>query len=135
MAETLQRVFCIFVRPYYYKEGKYEVIKETANYYLGKIYQTPYESFPIASTLYLFREYDKFGNEVRVLENELAQKLSPEFINQNMKFYGDTWYLHSTWISYSECRREVRKLIDIIGKENIMVTVYVPMDFEVTPDE
>lgn len=127
MAETLNQVFCIFVRPIYNKNNRKMVLDPTTPiYYISgynqiKVDADTYISVPVLTQLYS-------GNDV-------GDDISPPFINKSMNFKRDAWFLHSTYASYWECRQAVKELMNHFGKDNVQIFIYVPYDYEVTPDE
>lgn len=121
MAEILHQVFCIFIRPSYLDNDKRVVYKD--NIYRIKEYSYCFECGykPVVENL--------------TTENTNSPDYSPEFINANHSFKKDVWFLHSTYTSYWECRNKLKELMKIYGKEHIKLFIYVPWDYEVTPDE
>jgi len=111
MAETLQRVFLIFVRPYY-MSGSHKA------FYKGTIEAS-------------------FGTSDPVLlsGNNSGTAYSDDFINSEGVYDSDVWFLHSSYVSYDTLRAELKNLLKEYGTSNIRATKYIPIDFEVLPNE
>jgi hypothetical protein len=130
VAETLQKVFMILVRPYFVVDGeKY--------FHAGKIYNDPGQFIP--------EHYDSIKNQTVpdqfipgiLLEtnNENVQPNSPQKLNSSAEFLRDPWFLHSTYTSYDDYRMAVKDLLAIYGFDNIKCSTYIPMDFIPLPKE
>jgi hypothetical protein len=116
MADLLQKMFQIHVRPYY--------INSTGNktFYSGKVYGDLVVS----------------GNGTRyelVTNNSGSTDTSPNKINKNGKFDSDPWFLHSVYSSYNEFRANLKSVIAVYGTDNVRCSIYVPIDYEVLPNQ
>lgn len=121
VAETLHQVFCIFVRPTYQEDSTGNRVPYTGVIYRIKGYvETKYCYYPILQSL--------------STENIGSTNLSSEFINSSNTYYRDAWFLHSSYTSYWKCRDKLKELMKKYGKENLKLFIYIPWDYEVTPD-
>jgi hypothetical protein len=114
MADTLQKVFLLFVRPYYN-----EVVS-------GNTYKVPYIG-AITST-----------NDKQLITNNADVSLpsySPSKINFAGKYKADPWFLHSSYTSYEDMRLSLKSLITVYGTDNIKCTVSMPIDYDILPNE
>lgn len=117
MADLLQRVFLVFVRPYFVDSTGHNV------YHTGPIYAKV--------------GVNQYGNtEYAVLTtNNSTGGNAPVKINSEGKYKADPWFLHSSYTSYNKMREELKSLIASYGTDNVRVTVYVPIDYEVLPNQ
>jgi len=113
MADLLQRVFCIFVRPYY-EDGSPDrkVFIKT-----GVVYPD--------------------GSYYRALKtaNNSTVTTSSDVLNGEGKYSADVWFLYGTYTSYNKARDELKEIIKIYGTSNVRLCVYVPIDYEVLPNK
>lgn len=115
MAETLQKVFQIHVRPWYLVGG-------FKAYYTGDIFG------PLIP--------EGGGNRYPLkCSNDTGDNFSQPFINKAMKFKNDVWFLHSVYTSYEEYRAAMKEVIKEYGTNNVRASIYIPVDFEVLPSE
>ena len=117
MADLLQKVFCIFARPYY-MDGEHKV----------------FHSGPIS----IQKGVNDHGDPVYVTlrtNNDGSQAIAPDKINAEGEYTSDPWFLHSTYTSYNRFREALKKLIAEYGTSNVRCTVYLPIDYEVLPNE
>lgn len=114
MADLLQTVFQIHVRPYYVEDGY-------TTFYNGKIYG---DYMPSSTTRYELKTNVATGSLV-----------SPNKINKKDKFQADPWFLHSVYTSYQEFKDELKALIALYGTSNVRCSIYVPIDYEVLPNQ
>jgi hypothetical protein len=112
MADTLQKVFLVFTRPFY---------ETTA---AGQTYKVPYKG-----------AINTADSKPLKTNNVGAVSTSPDKLNCNGNFTSDPWFLHSSYTSYDEMRLALKSLITIYGTENIKCTIYVPIDYQVLPIE
>lgn len=112
MADLLQRVFLVFVRPYFVDDTGHNV------YHTGQI-------FAKVGT-------DKY---IMLTTNNTTEGNAPVKINSEGKYKADPWFLHSSYTSYNKMREELKSLIASYGTDNVRVTVYVPIDYEVLPNQ
>lgn len=113
MAELLQKVFCIFVRPYY-EDGSPDIkvfIKTGIAYNDGSNYK------PLKTI------------------NTNVDTTSPDVVNNRGKYSADAWFLYGTFPSYNEAREELKNIIAIYGTSNVRLCIYVPIDYEVLPNK
>jgi len=112
MADLLQRVFLVFVRPYFVDSTEHKV------YHTNSIYaKVDTNKYTVLTT------------------NNITGGNAPVKINSEGKYKEDPWFLHSSYTSYNKMREELKSLIASYGTDNVMVTVYVPIDYEVLPNQ
>jgi|GEM_PF-2496830 len=112
MADLLQRVFLVFVRPYFVDSTGHKV------YHTGPIHaEVGTNKYTILTT------------------NNTTGGNAPVKINSEGKYKADPWFLHSSYTSYNKMREELKSLIASYGTDNVRVTVYVPIDYEVLPNQ
>jgi hypothetical protein len=114
MADLLQKVFQIHVRPYYLKNGY-------KTFYNGAIYGDLIDS---GTTRYLLQTNNATGDET-----------SSGNINQTAKFQADPWFLQSAYTSYNQLRDALKDVIAVYGTDNVRCSIYVPIDYEVVPNQ
>lgn len=112
MADLLQRVFLVFVRPYFVDSTGHNV------YHTGPIYAKV--------------DIDRYAT---LITNNPTGGNAPVKINSEGKYKADPWFLHSSYTSYNKMREELKSLIASYGTDNVRVTVYVPIDYEVLPNQ
>lgn len=112
MADLLQRVFLVFVRPYFVDSTGHNV------YHTGPIYAKV--------------DTDRYAT---LVTNNSTGGNAPVKINSEGKYKADPWFLHSSYTSYNKMREELKSLIASYGTDNVRVTVYVPIDYEVLPNQ
>lgn len=115
MADLLQTVFMIMVRPYYVN------LEGNKVFYSGSIYGN-YARTGVTDT--------HIG---LVTNNTTGSATSPTKLNAESHFTQDPWFLHSTYTSYWKMRDELKSIIATYGTDNVRVANYVPFDVEVTP--
>lgn len=111
MGNLLQKVYLIFVRPYYIANGY-------KTYYDGTIYA---KTGP---------DYTSLTNNVQVGTAKANVDL-----NESGKYKNDPWFLHSSYTSYEKFRESIKSLMTEYGTNNIRATIYIPVDFEVLPNQ
>lgn len=123
MADLLQRVFCVFTRPMYTPTSESGGQYGTA-FHKGKIYG---DRIPGTTTN---ARYDLFTNN---------PSSSPEYssmpLNSSAKYKNDPWFLHSTYTSFENLRKELKNIIAVYGTGNVLVTSYIPIDYNVLPEK
>lgn len=112
MADLLQRVFLVFVRPFFIDDTGHKV------YHTGSIYARV--------------DVDEYAT---LTTNNSTGGNAPVKINSEGKYKADPWFLHSSYTSYNKMREELKSLIASYGTDNVRVTVYVPIDYEVLPNQ
>lgn len=112
MADLLQKVFLVFVRPYYNDSQGRKVFHQ------GQIYTKEQSSERTLTT-----------------NNTGSPANSPVKINGSGKYASDPWFLHSSYASYNQFREELKNIIAVYGTDNVKCAVYVPIDYEVLPRE
>jgi hypothetical protein len=119
MSDLRQKVFCIFVRPYY--------LNSTGNkvYYTGGIFGP---TIP-----------DGDGSRYPLTTSSAtvpgAVPTSEEPENYNQAFSSDAWFQHSSYISYPAMASALKAIVAQYGTSNIRVMRYVPIDFDVLPNQ
>jgi len=117
MADLLQTVFMVMVRPYY---TNVEGIKV---FYTGPIFGT----------------YARTGVTDAHIEletnNTTGEDISPTKINVETVFKKDPWFLHSVYTSYWKMQDELKAIIALYGTNNVKVANYIPVDYEVLPNK
>lgn len=117
MADLLQKVFQIHVRPYYVNSSG------NKTFYSGQIYG---DLIPESTT----------NNRYQLTTNNSDGSMtSPVKINASGKFKADPWFLHSVYTSYNQFREELKKVIAEYGTNNVRCSIYVPIDYEVLPNQ
>ena len=116
MADLLQKVFKILVRPYYVDNSSNKV------FYKGGIYG------PISNTSTGAR-YELKTN------NTTGDTTSPVRLNEGAKYKSDAWFLHSTYTSYNLFREAMKDIIAVYGTDNVKCGIYVPIDYEILPSK
>lgn len=122
MAELYQKVYLIFTRPVYT-----DLAGDDA-FYKGVItitYQTPGVATKTLDS----------GSEIGDRLLAKAQDQSPQFINDEMRFNYDCWYLHSAYTSYEIYKKELRFLVNLYGTKNVKTALNLPLDLEVLPNQ
>ena len=116
MAETLQKVFMIFVRPAIFSGGIPTVKKTTLGIMVAG---NPDPVFTAVTT------------------NNTTEKddLSPVKLNKAGFFEKDPWFLHSVYTSYEDFKANLRILLNTYAAGDVRCATYLPTDFEVTPFE
>lgn len=115
MADLLQRVFMIFVRPFYVDS-------------LGrKVFHT--------STIYA--QSSEYSNQYIQLKttNDTGSTNSPTKLNSKGVYQKDPWFLHSTYTSYEEMRSALKDVIAIYGTDNVKCAGYIPIDYNILPNQ
>lgn len=114
MADLLQKVFLIFVRPYY---------EDGADPNRKVFIKTPI--------------YYNDSNTYRVLKttNTSGISTSPDKLNTKNYYTADAWFLYGSFTSYNEMREELKKVIATYGTANVRPCVYIPIDYEVLPNK
>lgn len=113
MADLLHRVFMIFVRPFYRQDTEHTVFhKGTIYYRIGT------DSYATLTT-----------------DNTSSPNNSPVFLNEKGTYKQDPWFLHSTYTSYNDMRESLKNLIAFYGTSNVRCACYIPIDYEVLPNE
>lgn len=119
MADLLQKVFLVFVRPYYEdNNGAQSFYKEDLWTYRDD-----------ATVYQYYREYQLKTN------NLTGETLSPVVLNASGRYIADPWMLHSSFTSYENFRQELKKIIAFYGTDNVRCATYLPIDFDVLPRE
>jgi hypothetical protein len=117
MSDLLQTVFMIMVRPYYVN------LEGNKVFYTGEIFGT----------------YARTGvtdeHIALVTNNTTGSDISPTKVNAEASYLKDPWFLHSTYTSYWKMRDELKSIIAIYGTDNVKVASYIPVDFEVLPNQ
>jgi hypothetical protein len=116
MSEPLQKVFMILVRPYYINEGGHKVFYDKQ----------------------LYGDLVPSGGGTRypmITNNTSGNNSSPVKINSSAKFQRDPWYLHSVYTSYANFRAELKGIIAVYGTDNVKCSIYLPIDYEVLPNQ
>ena len=113
MADLLNRVFMVFVRPYYKADAEHTV------FHKGTIYVS------------------LSGNNYTQLttNNTTGQPTSSDFLNEKGAYKQDPWFLHSTYTSYNDMREQLKEIIAFYGTSNVRCANYIPIDYEVLPNE
>lgn len=118
MADLLQKVFMVLVRPYYVDSQSRKV------FHTGTVYTT---YTPPGGT--------QGYTELKTNNDLTAPATSPVKLNSKGAYSKDPWFLHSTYTSYPEMQEELKNLIAVYGTDNVKVAIYVPIDYQVTPVE
>ena len=114
MADLLQKVFLIFVRPYYEDSGdpnRKVFVKTGLSYNDSGTYRT-------LKTI-----------------NTSSPDTSPNKLNTKSKYKADGWFLYGSYTSYSDMKEELKSVIAIYGTANVRPCVYIPIDYEVLPNK
>lgn len=118
MADLLQKVFQVHVRGYYENESGNKV------FYKGKIYG---DLLPNTGTSARY--------QLETINNVSKEFSSLADMNTENAFNSDPWFLYKTYTSYNKMRDELKSLIAIYGTDNVRVSIYVPVDYEVLPNQ
>lgn len=113
MADLLNRVFMVFVRPYYKADSEHTV------FHRGSIYAS------IGTN----------NHVILTTGNSTGQANSPNFLNEKGAYKQDPWFLHSTYTSYNDMREQLKEIIAFYGTSNVRCANYIPIDYEVLPNE
>lgn len=113
MADLLNKVFMVFVRPYYNADAEHKV------FHKGSIFA------PTGSSTYT----------VLTTNNSLGQSNSPDSLNSKGEYKSDPWFLHSSYTSYNDMRESLKSIIAFYGTSNVRCCIYIPVDYEVLPNE
>lgn len=112
MADLLNKVFMILVRPYYTDAGGNKVFfKGSVMAVIGG------DNVALTST------------------NTTAPANSPVKLNNNGAFKNDPWFLFGTYTSYAKYQEDLKEVMATYGTSNIKTAVYVPMDYQVLPNQ
>jgi hypothetical protein len=113
MADLLQKVYLLFVRPIYSSSGGAQAVHK------GSIY---------AST---------GSNNYVQLSSGVSDgtQNSPVKLNEEGKYTNDPWFLHSSYTSYEKLREELKSVIARYGTDNVRCAMYIPIDYSVIPNE
>jgi hypothetical protein len=117
MADLLQKVYLLFVRPAY-SSGENLIVHK------GPIYR----SGPL----------DSNGRPTYIqLSTGIAggSSNSPVNLNGEGTYTTDTWFLHSSYTSYEKLREELKSVIARYGTEHVRCAIYIPIDYSVIPNE
>lgn len=114
MADLLQRVFMVLVRPYYLHNSN-------KVFYKDMIYGP---TIPESSNN---QRYSLTTN------NPSGTNNSPHPLNEYGTYKADPWFLHSTYTSYEAMKESLKDLIKEYGTENVRCANYIPVDYVVTP--
>ena len=60
---------------------------------------------------------------------------SPVSLNKSGEYSHDPWLLHTVSTSYEKMRMKLKQLIALYGTDNVRVAQYVPIDYEVLPNQ
>lgn len=112
MADLLQRVFMIFVRPYYIDQYGHKI------HHTGAIYVPENGSYKPLTT-----------------NNAVGSSISPVKLNASALFSADPWMLHSVYTSYNEFRDKLKEVMAVYGTDNIKCANYIPVDYDILPRE
>jgi len=113
MADLLNKVFMVFVRPFYNADAEHKV------FHKGTVYvSTGASSYSVLST-----------------NNTLGQDNSPDVLNSKGTYKQDPWFLYATYTSYTDMRESLKSIIAFYGTSNVRCCIYIPVDYEVLPNE
>jgi hypothetical protein len=112
MADLLQKVYLVFVRPTYSTSGNRVVHK-------GPIYASA------------------GGGTYSQLSSGVSGGVSNSPVNLNGEgtYTTDPWFLHSSYVSYEKMRAELKGIIAQYGTDNVRCANYIPIDYSVLPNE
>jgi len=113
MADLLQKVYLLFVRPTYASSGGAQVVHK------GSIYVST------GSNNYVQLSSGVSG----------GTQNSPVNLNGEGKYTNDPWFLHSSYTSYEKLREELKSVIARYGTDNVRCAMYIPIDYSVIPNE
>ena len=126
--ETQQRVFMIFVRPYYTDANGNKVYYSGASYVPNAISAgtTGHADQPLLTE-------NTIG--AGALNNSADGNGNAIAINTSKKFVKDPWFLHSTYTSYVEYQINLKGVIAMYGTGKVLCTSYIPVDYQVLPNQ
>jgi hypothetical protein len=113
MADLLNKVFMIFVRPYYVDTDGNKV------FFKGSTYTGEIDGV----------------NKVLTSTNTSSPANSQIKVNGNATYKNDPWFLFGTYSSYGKYQEDLKTVMSTYGTENIKTAVYVPMDYQVLPNQ
>jgi len=79
------------------------------------------------------------GNEVEDVKGRMPSNTDGTMMfskgpfNEAGWYSSDFWMLHSTWISFEECKQHARYLVDLIGFDGVMISQWVNLWMEMHP--
>ena len=112
MADLLQKVYLLFVRPTYTSSGGAQVVHKSNIYVLAG------------------------DDHVKLLSGvSSGTQNSPVNLNGEGKYANDPWFLHSSYTSYEKLREELKSVIAKYGTDNVRCAIYIPIDYSVIPNE
>jgi hypothetical protein len=114
MANLLQKVFLIFVRPYYEDDAVADrkvFIKTDIRFYDNGTYR-------LLKTI-----------------NPSGRTTSPDVLNSSSKYDADAWFLYGSYTSYNDMKETLKNVIAVYGTANVRPCVYIPIDYEVLPNK
>lgn len=122
MAETLQKVFMVFVRPAIIAFNAPTQIKKTG--------------LMVTDGTYV-ENGEVFNRYVSVSTNNpsTCPVTSEGSINSSKAYRSDAWFLHSTYTSYEQFKSSLREIMNVYAVGDIKCAIYLPTDFEVVPFE
>jgi hypothetical protein len=121
MAETLQKVFMIFVRPATFTNG-IPTVKKTGLLVATGTNANGDATYGAVTT----------NNPTTTTTTD---DTSPLRLNKSGAFEKDPWFLHSCYTSYEDFKASLRVLMNTYAVGDIRCGIYLPTDFEVTPFE
>jgi hypothetical protein len=113
MADLLNKVFMVFVRPFYNVDAEHKV------FHRGTVYASTGASYYSALST----------------NNTLGQDNSPDVLNSKGTYRQDPWFLYATYTSYTDMRESLKSIIAFYGTSNVRCCIYIPVDYEVLPNE
>ncbi len=116
LADLLNRVFTVYVRPRYTTSQGNTVLHQ------GKLYVS-----------------DGLSGETRYIQvstnNTVTEANSPTVLNTEARFKEDPWMLYGTWTSYAKLQKDLKDIIYVYGTGNVRASVHIPIDYQVLPIE
>jgi len=112
MADLLQKVFTIYVRPFYLDAEDNKV------YYKGATYAQ------IAGIEKLLKTTNLAG-----------ETNSPVKLNAEGAYTADPWFLFGAYTSYGRFTEVLKSVVADYGTDNVKCGIYTPIDYQVLPIE